>query len=183
MVLTRACVGVACARVGLALAGVKGYAEDESERVMPQNLKKRNPETIKMRIDALVSGLLHLQRPILMNIEGKNLAIPDLAGVLRQKKQPYTKVDDQHTAWKQAIQDRDAAQPGTLRFLDSAEAAIGGALGPSSPELILFGIKPKRERRPMTPEERVARANALRTARSLRKAALEAARRASGASS
>jgi|SRR5579883_966871 len=138
---------------------------------MVQNLKQDHPGGVEARIDKLIAGLAKIADSNNLNVVGTNYVPSSLSAALTAKKAPYVKADDAHTALKQAVAERDSQNADTLAFLDAVEGALVGILGATSPQLSDCGVTPKKPRRTMTPEQRLARVQKARATRAAKKAA------------
>ncbi len=140
------------------------------------NNKIENPKEVETRINARIQGAGTKLGGSSLQV----LGVPYDAGSLTVKLQsflsPYTSTHDADSAASVARKARDAAQPGALEFLDALDRAVEGHYGSSSLELESFGISPRKTRRKLTPEERLAAAQKSRATRAkLREARAQAA--------
>ncbi len=132
---------------------------------------QENPTAVEVRINARIKGA----ETKLGGASLQVLGVPYDSGSLKVKLEsllaPHTSTNDADEAASVARKARDAAQPGTLEFLDALDRAVEGQYGSSSPALEAFGISPRKTRRVLTPEEKLAQAQKSRATRAKLRAA------------
>jgi hypothetical protein len=80
----------------------------------------------------------------------------------------YTALDTEATAYKQARVPVTSMQPEARQYLAVLKAALANSLGPQSPQLAQFGLKPKKVPRPLTAAQLAVRVAKARATRQLR---------------
>ncbi len=80
----------------------------------------------------------------------------------------YTALDTQATAYKQARVPVESLQPEARQYLAVLKAALANALGPQSPQLAQFGLKPRKTPRPLTSQQLAVKAAKAKATRKLR---------------
>ncbi len=134
--------------------------------------KNENPAQVEARIAAHLDGAANkLSSGETLRVLGVTYNSQQLTAELGSRRAPYTTVDGAHEALTTAVKTRDAAQPGTIAFLDALDQAVGANFGPTSPSVESFGVTPRKARRKLTPDEKRARAEKARLTRARVKAA------------
>ncbi len=135
-----------------------------------------NPAEVESRIVNFLTGVaskLAGAKPLAVG--GDDLTNDQLTAKLQSSQSTFTAADEAHVALSKAVKARDEALAGVLAFLDALEVALRNRFGDSSPDLVSFGIAPKKPRRTLTPEQRLAKAQKSRAARArLREARAQA---------
>ncbi|MEZ0228062.1 MAG: hypothetical protein ACAI25_05510 [Planctomycetota bacterium] len=90
-------------------------------------------------------------------------SIAELTDAVKKHHLVWQRAEDLNAELHAAVQIRDSQAPIVRDFMTDVKHAIVAALGSRNPELLKFGIEPKRNRKKMTGEEQV-RANAKRRA-------------------
>src|SRR5277367_5824482 len=116
--------------------------------------KGTNPGNVEARIQKMRTGLQTLPAGTVLDLQGAGTASNQIVTELTTREAPYLAATKAHQAATEAVDDRNAAEPGTIAYLDLVEAAIKAKVGVDSPELADFGITPKKARKKLTPEER-----------------------------
>lgn len=101
-------------------------------------------------------------------VGGKAMTVAEMAALCREQAAPQRDVIDLTQRRNVALDVRDKAVPEARVNHDRVRAALKGALGPSNPELRIYGIEPEREAQPLTTvaqAKRNAKALATRKAR------------------
>ncbi|MEZ0230701.1 MAG: hypothetical protein ACAI25_18915 [Planctomycetota bacterium] len=91
------------------------------------------------------------------------VSVQTLTKVVQEHDDLWQKAEDLGAEFHAAVQARDANVPSVRDYMTDVKLAIIAALGGRNPELLKFGIQPRKDRRKLTGEER-ARANAKRRA-------------------
>ena len=80
----------------------------------------------------------------------------------------YTALDAQATAFKQARQQVEGELAGARQYFAMLKLAVQNAFGPNSPQLVQFGLRPKKAARPLTSAQNAVRAAKVQATRKLR---------------
>jgi hypothetical protein len=80
----------------------------------------------------------------------------------------YTALDTQATAYTQARVPVKAMQSEAREYLAALKAVLAGSFGPQSPQLVQFGLKPRKARKPLTAQQLAVRAAKAMATRKLR---------------
>ena len=132
----------------------------------------QTPARVEARIAARIKGTAtELGTGETLDVLGVKFDAGQLTAKLQSHQVPYTTTDQAHHAFSEAAKARDAAQPGTLEFLDALDRAVEGKFGPRSPRIESFGISPRKAPRTLTPEQKLAKAEKARLTRAKLKAA------------
>jgi hypothetical protein len=130
-----------------------------------------SPKEVELRIDARSKGAATKLGAASLQILGVSYDSVSLPAKLQSLRVPYSSTNDADEVASAARKVRDAAQPGTLEFLDALDAAVEGQYGSSSDVLEAFGISRRKPRRVLTPEEKLAQAQKSRATRAKLRAA------------
>jgi hypothetical protein len=129
-----------------------------------------NPAAVAARIVNFLTGVASkLTGANPLDVLGVDYTAGQLTGKLQSIQAPYTAADEAHRASTKAVQVRDAAEPDALQFLDALVHAVINRFGETSPDLEAFGIQPRKKRRTLTPEQKLARAQKARATRAKHK--------------
>jgi len=133
----------------------------------------RNPGNTGDRINKLIVGIQSkIPATDSLDVLGALTKPSDVLAGLNTRNTPYVVADGAHTALTAAVKVRDEAEADTLRYVEAVESGIKAHLGDTNPDLISFGITPKRAPRALTADEKAQKVAALRATRAARKAAL-----------
>jgi hypothetical protein len=91
-----------------------------------------------------------------------------VVGKLQEWLGAYTALDAQATAYKQARVPVQSMQAEARQYLAALKLALANALGPQSPQLEQFGLKPKKAPRPLTSQQQAVKAAKALVTRKLR---------------
>ena len=139
---------------------------------MSNNKQDDNPAAVEARIAARIKGAgTELGTGETVEVLGVKYDAGQLTTELQSRQAPYIATDQAHHAFSEAVKTRDTAQPGTVGFLDALDRAVEGKFGPRSPKVESFGISPRKVRRTLTPEQKLAAAEKSRLTRAKLKAA------------
>ncbi len=130
-----------------------------------------HPKEIELRIDARSKGAATKLGGNSLQVLGVSYDAVSLPAKLQSLRAPYSATNDADEVASAARKVRDAAQPGTLEFLDALDKAVEGQYGSSSDVLEAFGISPRKPRRVLTLEEKLAQAQKSRATRARIRAA------------
>jgi hypothetical protein len=103
-----------------------------------------------------------------MSSSAGSLTQAAVVGTLQGWLGAYTALDTQATAYKQARVPVQSMQAEARQYLAALKLALASALGPQSPQLAQFGLKPKKSPRPLTSKQLAVRAAKAAATRNLR---------------
>jgi hypothetical protein len=134
--------------------------------------KNDHPAEVEARIVAHLDGAASkLSSGETLRVLGATYDAQHLTAELSSRRVPYTTTNGAHEALSEAVKARDAAQPGTIAFLDALDLAVGANFGPTSQSVESFGVTPRKARRKLTADEKRAQAEKARLTRARVKAA------------
>lgn len=113
-------------------------------------------------LTALPAGTLSL------TVGARTWTVQDLAAKVAEFENYFAAADDAHAAWRASIVARDGIAADARAFLTELKPAIVALFGTRSVELEKFGIKPKKERRRSSVEEKAAAVERRRATREAR---------------
>jgi len=127
-----------------------------------------NPGKIQARVQALLDGvqqkLSSSTKPL--EVAGVDNTNVDLASTLNAILTRYVAPENAHQAWQLSVHARAAAETQDMASIDAIESALKNRYGASSPELLAFGIQPKKESpRKLTAQQREAATEKARETR------------------
>ena len=126
-----------------------------------------SPGKIQARVKALLDGvqqkLSSSTKPL--EVAGVDNTNVDLANTLNVILARYVAPDAAHQAWQVSVRARDAAETQDMAQIDAIESALRNRYGATSPELLAFGIKPKKQPRKLTAQQREAATEKARETR------------------
>ena len=124
---------------------------------------------LELAFDMLHSGvasLLSSSTSLVMG--GKSVSQPDLLKAIEAACAPVKDERVAKAAYKKAVLARKERSREARKLVREVRAAIRVVLGEENPDLARFGIAPKSDPRPLTPEEKTLRAEKARRTRELR---------------
>src|SRR5262245_754973 len=128
--------------------------------------KNDTPAKVEARIVAHVDGAANqLQTGETLRVLGVPYDSQGLKAKLASLRAPYSTVNGIHESLAVAVDARTAAEPATIEFLDALDMAVGANYGPASQSVESFGVKPRKTRRKLTPDEKRAQADKARQTR------------------
>ena len=98
-------------------------------------------------------------------VGNEELSIPDLIKVVKQFDDLWRTPEELGAAFHAAVETREFKVPTVRDFMTDVKYAIVAALGSKNPDLLKFGIEPKKARRKLTSEESAAAAAKARATR------------------
>jgi hypothetical protein len=130
---------------------------------------KQSGSNIQTQLEGLLAGLkLGLPTGVTLTINGQSLDANAAATMLQQLLAPFDAVDTAKAEYEQALAVRDEAIPATKKTAGVVTQAVLAYCGGDTTKLTQFGIEPPKERRQLTSEEYVARAQKAAETRKLR---------------
>lgn len=98
-------------------------------------------------------------------VGNEELSISQLAKVLKEHDDLWRIPEELGAAFHAAVENRESKVPTVRDFMTDVKYALVAAMGSKNPELLKFGIEPKRARRKLTSQERVEAAAKARATR------------------
>jgi len=129
---------------------------------------KTNVSDLKQQLQGILSGLGAVDTKRSTLEIGGPLTPAEASAKAKSFLDLHHEVEVAKAAYQAKLQDRNASLSDAKAFVANAKTALVSVLGADSPDLVLFGLKPKKAPRSLTPEERLARAAKLRATRKLR---------------
>jgi hypothetical protein len=125
---------------------------------------------LELRADTAIQGLLTALPPSVTQLVVGTVTytIPDLVKVLQDDVKPWKDVREAHSIIRQVMASRPADRERLVDRLADIRDALKNVLGSRSEALTQFGFKPKRSRKPLSPEKQalaVAKAKLTRAKR------------------
>jgi|SRR5579871_3189745 len=123
---------------------------------------------LEQQLQGILAGLetVDLKRPTLEI--GGALSPAEASAKAKSYLDLLHEVEVARADYQAKLQARNASIPDAKAFVANAKTGLVAVLGSDSPDLVLFGLNPKKPSRTLTPEERLARAAKLRQTRKLR---------------
>jgi hypothetical protein len=153
----------------LVMRGAKA-AWKETNMTNPVPTESRNPASLEAKLDLMVEGMETVLLPgtTTLRVDQKDVPVADIVTELKGYSSQCKAVDDARQGVAVALQTRRTIQPKARARLAVLKDALFVALGRMNPKLAKFGVKPAKERAPLTTDKKViasAKAKATRAAR------------------
>lgn len=128
------------------------------------------PKGIELRLDTAILGLQqHLPATVTSIVIGtQSYSVADAIKLLQSRVEPWKAKRAAKAALRQLAVDEDRDYEAALQALSDLRASLGVSLGRTNEALTNFGFKPERQRRDLTPEEKVLRAAKAKATREAR---------------
>ena len=125
---------------------------------------------LELRADTVIQGLLKALPPSVtqLTVDTVTYQIPDLVKTVQGAVQPWKDTREAHAVIRQNMANRPADRARLIDLLSGVRDAVKTVVGSRSETLTQFGFKPKRSRKPMSPEKQaiaVAKAKLTRARR------------------
>ena len=133
-----------------------------------------NPKSVvhglELRADIAIQGLLTALPPSVTQlvVGGVTYLVPDLVRALQGAVQPWKDAREAHAVIRAVMASRPVDHAHLVQFLSDVRDSVKTVVGSGSETLTQFGFKPKRSRKPMSPEKKalaVAKAKLTRAKR------------------
>jgi hypothetical protein len=147
----------------------KGQGANQAGATAPPLAAGKAATGLRLQLQLLMSGIQALLADgAQIGSVNSPMAKADVVGELSSALEEFAAVDQAFIALAQARLTLQADLPKIKALFERVELAMRQELGQTNPQLVQYGLKPKRPRRPLTPEElmvRTAKANQTREIR------------------
>jgi hypothetical protein len=134
----------------------------------PAMSRERIPKGLRERVERLLAGVEAMPDDSVVPIHGGSIAKADLVAKLTEEVAKFQAVDAQLMALAVARKEVLASAKALVELLADLKDSLRVVHGRRNPVLAAFGLKPHADPRPLSSEERVARAVKARETRRMR---------------
>jgi len=135
----------------------------------PKSVKRSEPGGLELSLEAMLAGVKSaLPAGAVLTMGSVGYDATALAAKLEGYVAEHQAVHDARVVLSAKKLVRDGHKAESRGFLAQLEAGLRGLLGPGSPELAKFGLKPKKAPAPRTSEQQLLQAEKARKTRELR---------------
>ena len=132
-------------------------------------MSTNNAETFDQKLNQLINGVqTTLTSGQSFPINGQSYKQSTLLAALKEQAAPFDAAASAHEVLKKAVVDREAARPAATAFYKQVVAVLLAYYGADTATLAVFGIAPRKVKRQLTSQEKLAAATKAKATRAMR---------------
>ena len=132
-------------------------------------MSTNNAEMLDQKLNQLINGVqTTLTSGQSFPINGQSYKQSTLLAALKEQVAPFDAAESAHEVLKKALVDREAARPAAMAFYKQVVAVLLAYYGADTATLAVFGIAPRKVKRQLTSQEKLAAATNAKATRAMR---------------